>query len=277
MSDDAAETEVSPFSPLAPRDAQDAYLYELLHRGHKGDRAFYARMCTGAARVLELGTGYGRLLDALSRVAGDVVGLELHPGLRARAARLVASLPPRRRSRVHIVGGDMRGPLPQGPFDRILIPFNGLFCLLSEADQRACLDAARAVASPDARLVLDAYVIDEESLGDGPPDEMEHVLTILAPEGRYDVFEQNEELPDQRIDVRYRLDLRHDDGTQSALNHAVGHRYLFPRQLPGLLAECGWTMTERHGSFRGARFTEDSGLMIVQCAATGSLAADVAR
>ncbi len=188
-----------------------------------------------------------------------------------RAAERVAALPPRRAARVSLVEGDMRGPLPlgpAGPFDRILIPYNGLFCLLAPGEQLACLKAARAVAAPDCHLLLDAYVIDEAALDPSPPgegaaDENEHVLTVLTPEGRVEVYEQNFEAPGQRIDALYTLELTDDAGETRTLTQRIGHKFLLPREVEPLLTEAGWRTIGFHGGFRGAKFTDRSALMVI--------------
>ena len=56
-----------PMLPTARLTELEAELYALTHRGNPGDTEFYARRCAGAGSVLELGTGYGRLLPALPR------------------------------------------------------------------------------------------------------------------------------------------------------------------------------------------------------------------
>ena len=153
-------------TPPTEDEALDAWLYELLHRGQRGDKAFYRRECEGAAHVLEAGVGWGRLLDPLTRAARRVTGIDQHPGLLARAADRLSALPKTRAAKVRLTPADLLSP-PEGapPYDRVLLPFNTLFCLPDEAAQRAALTALRRVAAPDARLVLDVYVID-----DAPPE-----------------------------------------------------------------------------------------------------------
>src|ERR1700690_1308585 len=107
-----------------------AELYALTHCGTPGDTAFYARLCEGARRVLELGSGYGRLLSVLARPRRLVVGLELDPELLAAAKRRVRTLPPGKRRSVQLVRGDMRR-FELGPgFDCAILPYNALYCLL---------------------------------------------------------------------------------------------------------------------------------------------------
>ena len=258
--------------PIPTEDeATDAWLYELLHRGQRGDKAFYRRVCEGAAHVLEAGVGWGRLLDPLSRAARRVTGLDQHPGLLARAADRVASLPKSRAARVHLSVADLTTP-PDAtpPYDRVLLPFNTLFCLPDEAAQRAALQALRRVAAPGALLALDVYVID-----DAPPDaddaDFEYLITVLDAAGRVDVYERNDELPDQRIDVTYRcalFDALTSTEPRRVVEQRVSHRYLTPDQLLTLLPACGWTPRSVHGDFAGHALTAESGVVVVVAEAT---------
>jgi len=257
-------------TPPTEDEALDAWLYELLHRGQRGDKAFYRRVCEGAAHVLEAGVGWGRLLDPLSRAARRVTGLDQHPGLLARAADRVASLPKSRAARVHLSVADLTTP-PDAtpPYDRVLLPFNTLFCLPDEAAQRAALTALRRVAAPDARLVLDVYVID-----DAPPEpddtDFEYLITVLDAAGRVDVYERNDELPDQRIDVTYRCALFDDLSAaepRRTVEQRVSHRYLTPEQLLDLLPACGWSPQRVCGDFAGRDFSPESGVMVIVAAA----------
>ena len=63
-------------------------------RGNPGDAQHYARLCRGAESVLELGSGYGRLLTALAAPGRELWGLELDPGLLRLSRRALAALPP---------------------------------------------------------------------------------------------------------------------------------------------------------------------------------------
>src|SRR5262249_4327605 len=65
-----------PVLPSARLTELEAELYALTHRGNPGDTQFYARQCAGVGSVLELGTGYGRLLPALLGAARAVTGLD---------------------------------------------------------------------------------------------------------------------------------------------------------------------------------------------------------
>ena len=70
-----------------------------------------------------------------------------------------------------------------GRFDRVLIAYNSLYCLESEADQVSCLANAARHLTPEGRIVLDAYAIDAFHFEADETDEGEDdaVDVVLAP------------------------------------------------------------------------------------------------
>ena len=58
-----------------------AKLYSLVHRGTPGDVPFYREACADAGAILELGCGYGRILEALAMPDRLLIGLDRDPGL----------------------------------------------------------------------------------------------------------------------------------------------------------------------------------------------------
>src|SRR5260221_13386339 len=92
----------------APLNSLDANLYALTHRGNAGDVEHYARLCEGAASVLELGSGYGRLSCALVTAERALWGLELDRSLLELGREAALQLPLRLRRQLTLVQGDMR-------------------------------------------------------------------------------------------------------------------------------------------------------------------------
>ena len=131
-----------------------AELYALTHRGNPGDTVFYAKACSNARRVLELGTGYGRLIPALlgsatsSAPKKELWGIDQDPHMLAAAKSTVRSLTLRRQSLVHLRAGDMRSFDYDVQFDRIILPYNGLNCLLNRRDTLQCLKCVKLHLAP---------------------------------------------------------------------------------------------------------------------------------
>ena len=124
--------------------SESAELFALVHTGTAGDVDFYFDVCSGATRILELGCGHGRVLTRLARDGAQVVGLDNNAELLALAANALQRDGLASPSRVELVEADMRSFRLQQRFDRIVIPYNGLYALPSEAAQIQCLAQACA-------------------------------------------------------------------------------------------------------------------------------------
>lgn len=229
-----------------------APFYAALHSGTDGDLAFYRRACEGTASVLELGCGDGRVLAALDVPARE--GLDLHPGL-LDAARL------RLGNDVELHPLDMRTfDLPRR-FDRILLPFSGVYCLLADDDVAACFERVRAHLAPGGAFVLDAYRADAfhvdsepEDVGDEDWNEISALEVCGEP---FAVFERSRWDPDaQRIDVTYRhVALAR---ARAPIDGTIEQRYLLRHQLEGHLRDAGFGTIESFGGFDGRPLTADS-------------------
>lgn len=232
---------------------EEAALYALVHDGAPGDVEFYRRVTRGAGRVLELGAGWGRVASHLE--AREVVGLEMDPGMRALAAA----------RGFDAVEGDMRD-LSLGRFDFIIVPFTGIYCLLTEDDLLACLRSVRESLTPTGQLVFDAYAADsfhDESAPEDYPDDLLELVAEIEHDGTpLLVYERSTWDPDtQRVDATYQYET--EDGTIVA-EIEIGHRYLRSASLEGLLQRAGLRLLKLLGSFDGEPFDRSSsGSLIV--------------
>lgn len=246
-----------------------AELYELTHRGTAGDVAFYQRVCAEARSVLELGCGYGRVLEGLCELDVASTGLEIDPELLARAAaRLGAGSP------VRLVQGDMRSfdregtGAPSSGFDRILIPHSGLYCLPDDASCVACFRCCAALLAEGGRLVFDAYAADAFHRDEDPADHVDERLDPVVSiefEGRsYDVFERSRWQRDrQQLDVTYEYIPR---GGGAVLQGRLLHRYLLRRQIAPLLEQAGLRLESLHGDWRGHPSSSESDMWVATAA-----------
>lgn len=101
--------------------------------------------------ILDLACGYGRHSLALAEVGFNVVGLDNSSLLIAKANEQYAH------HRVTYVQGDMRGPLPRGPFDVVANFFTSFGYFDTEEEDRKVLDAAVAVLKPNGLFLLDFF------------------------------------------------------------------------------------------------------------------------
>jgi SAM-dependent methyltransferase len=224
---------------MTPELAADCYV--ALHRGTRGDVEYYVRACSGAARVLELGCGAGRVTLPVSRVCGRVVGVELDSGMlgKARLAQAQANA-----TNVRWVEGDMCRPRVRGRFDRVLIPYSGLWCLPGVQAQRQCLQRARSLLHDTGELLLDVYRADQLGSGrdlDEPDIEpFGFVVELPVRAKRYRVFEQSAWWPSQRrLSVEYEFRPTPARAGGRMLTR-VDHHYLFAAELEELMLAVGF-------------------------------------
>jgi SAM-dependent methyltransferase len=242
----------------------EAELYALTHRGNAGDAAFYERTGAGASSLLELGCGDGRLLTKLALPGRRVVGLERDPEMLAAARRNLRRLPSDRRRSVQLLSADMRDFKLGSRVERVFLPYNGLYCLLTERDALRCFRSVRAALPVGGVFAFDVWNAQGfrpeqtrlANLADSEP------LVTLDHAGRiWDVFEHTRVgRAQQRLDVVYRYVPR-DAGASHRI--AIPQRYFLAEELGGLLLRAGFVVQKRYGDFSGARFTSRAPHLIV--------------
>ncbi len=242
----------------------EAELYTLTHRGNPGDQAFYAKACAGAQSVLELGSGYGRLLPDLLRAEPRsrqraVIGLERDPSLLAAAKRAVAQLEPGLRGQVKLVRGDMRDFDLGLKFDRVILPYNGLYCLLNRRDILRCFSCVKRHLAPGGQFIFDVWAADgfhrdarSNSRSRGHYDDDEPIVSFAHRSEVWDVFEKSRLRSHlQRLDVTYTYVSR-ERGT--CVTIPIEQRYAPSSDLIGLVTLADLHMKAICGNFAGHRF-----------------------
>ena len=240
----------------------DAELYALTHRGNPGDVEHYVKVCEGAKSVLELGSGYGRMLQALAAPQRTLFGLELNPTLLSLGQKAVAALPAAKRQGVTLVQGDMQRIDLGRRFERVILPYNALFCLLTLRGVERCFRSVRAALEPGCSFAFDVWNADR--LGDEglQPDAEDRALTAFEHAGRrWVAFERCRRARGTgRLDVTYSY-VPHGPGARRS--QVVRQRYYRSGELLPLLTECGFAIDGKLGSFAGGRFNERSQRLVV--------------
>ena len=147
---------------------------------------------------------------------------------------------------VHFIAGDMRDFSLGQQFDRVIIPFNGLYCLCTEEEQRVCLSQARKHLKPGGALIFDIYAADEfheEQLvsktdRQADYDEWGLIAAIDVRSNSYDVWERScHDVQAQTLNAEYRF-LRSDD-QQVVATSSIPQRYLRYSEIEPLLQSAG--------------------------------------
>lgn len=144
------------FLPLSQHRYAEFYSIEM--DGFEKDIDFYQNHIPAKGSVLELGCGTGRICHALSSLY-SMVGIDLSLDMLQQARRKDGD-------GANYVCMDMTRMVFKKTFDRILIPYNTLNLLQSEALIGACLHRCHDLLQPDGKLLLQLYIPQENMLQD---------------------------------------------------------------------------------------------------------------
>jgi SAM-dependent methyltransferase len=135
--------------------------YDVEHNTHTDDLECYLSLISGThegpARLLEVGSGTGRIQAALALAGHHVTGVEPSAAMRARADLRCASLPQRVARRIRTLAGSAtRLPLADDEtFNVALFGLNTFAHLLARDERLLALTLARRHLVPGGALILD--------------------------------------------------------------------------------------------------------------------------
>ena len=195
-------------------------------------------------------------------------GLELNPHLLRLGREAVATLPASKRRDVTIIAGDMQRIEAGRRFERVLLPYNALYCLLTPAAVERCFRSVRAALEPGGLFAFDVWNADRLGDDDFAPSSGDQALAAFEHAGRrWVVFESCRRARGEgRLDVTYSYV---PSGRAARRRQVVKQRYYRSRELFTLLAKCGFALETKLGSFAGGRFSERATRLVVVARAVG--------
>jgi SAM-dependent methyltransferase len=216
--------------------------------------------------VLELGSGSGRVLCALAQPGRTLYGLELDSGLFALCAEAVRQLPAASRRGVSLVQADMRDFALGRRFERVILPYNALYCLLTPRDVQRCFRAVHAALEPGGAFAFDVWNADGFVAREHDGEDDEGAVLRFVHEGRtWSVFERSRiGRAAGRLDVTY----SYVPSTRGAKRSQVlRQRYYRSSDLLDWLERAGFQVASKAGSFGAGRFGARSARLVVTASA----------
>ena len=201
----------------------------------------------GGGRLLELGVGTGRLAAPLAAAGVDVWGVDASTAMLAGLVKRPGG------DLVHARLGDLADPAAcldgAPPFDVVVVAFNTLFLLPTEADQRQCFARVAPLLAPDGWLVVEAFVPAD------PPASVASEVEQSPVGGDRPVLTVSEHHPAQQLVLGQHL-TRSDDGTVRQRPWLL--RYATPAQLDEMAAAAGLVLAERWAGWDRRPFDDDA-------------------
>jgi SAM-dependent methyltransferase len=188
----------------------------------------------------------------------------------------VATLPAAKRRGVTIVEGDMQRIEVGRRFERVLLPYNALYCLLTATAVERCFRSVHAALEPGGLFAFDVWNADRLSEDDFAPSDGDHALTAFEHAGRrWVAFEScRRARGDARLDVTYSYV---PSGRAARRRQVVKQRYYRSGELLRLLAKCGFAPETKLASFAGGRFSERATRLVVVARAVAGTSVGVRR
>lgn len=207
----------------------------------EGAVGFLAELA-GQGPALELGIGTGRVALPLARR-----GIAVH-GIEASAAMVAKLRAKPDGDGIPVTMGDFADVDVRGEFPLVYIPFNTLFCLLTQDEQLRCFRNVAGRLSPNGVFVVEAFVPDlsrfdrEQRLG----------LEDFAPDG-IRIEASKHDRAAQRVETRHVVISR-----RGVEFYPLEVRYAYPSELDLMARLAGLRLHERWGGWRRERFTSAS-------------------
>jgi SAM-dependent methyltransferase len=259
----------------------DPHTYDLKDSSDTGV-AFYAALAreTGGP-VLEIACGTGRVSIPIARLGVAVTGLDIVPGMVARARDKSAGLPAR------WVAGDARTFALGERFRLIFLTGNAFQMFLTNADQAALLERVRAHLHDEGLFAFET----RNPLWASPLTRADHEATLERARRRGDFFALLETRDEEQVgqpatdlsgrDVRESRAQTYDpiaqilhltsyrrwragDREQAQVTR-LALRYTFPRELAALLHYHGFAIIRQYGDWNLEPLTATSTSIISVC------------
>ncbi len=200
-------------------------------------------------RILEIGSGLGRITGALSRHA-PTVGIDVSLEMLARASRRLA-----KGTRARFVAADMRAPVFGCRFDLIIAPSDPFSHWTEARDRRRALRSIAALLSSMGRFVLEGLYRRGRRI-EIPERRVRHSGGVLS------IGETWTRTGRDLWQARYRYRERTTDGKERTIQAGFAARAWNPSEIRSLFASCGLTLETLWGGFDRRPFRADAERLI---------------
>ena len=241
-----------------------ADFFDMLHEGCEDAENYVSLLGAYGNRILELGSGTGRIAIPLAKAGFRVTGIECEPDMIALMEK--KEYP---RDRVRIIRTDARNFSLGEEFDVILLSCNFLNHFTDAADAVSILACCKAHLAPGGTVIIDSSVPDTARMV--RTDGEEEVLTFPSETGGEikDFFRPTYDFLNQVETDAIRLEewkdgvLLREAATEERLT------WYYPREIRSLIREAGLKVVRESSALvsaeSGSPITSDSEEMIFLC------------
>jgi|TARA_B110000116_G_C16702914_1_gene520726 SAM-dependent methyltransferase len=223
---------------------------------------FYKNIIPPESRVLEIGSGTGRLAMPLIRENIDYYGLDLSKELCDYSKKQLSNFNIKER----IIHGDMRSFNLDMDFDYIFIAFNSFLHILTDGDAIKTFQCIKNHLNKSGKFILDILVPNPDFLYRGEEDRLLPVMDFKDSRtgDLVEIFERCEYNSDTEVcDLNW--EYRYKNTLDKSKVFSYQMRMYYPDTINRLLIDSGFDIEDRFGDYECGRFNELSQLQIYVC------------
>lgn len=239
-----------------------ARFYDLIYHQVRDDvdTAFYLnRIISSGGRVMEVGTGTGRLFIKALEEGADIYGIDLSP---AMLDILKAKLSSENKGRVSY--GNITDFITDEKFDLIVAPFRVMMHLVTIEEQLKALNNVYDNLNPGGQFIFDLFIPDLKLLISGMED-IRDFDTEFEPGNRVSrTVTSIADLINQTLNVKFLIEWNEGEEKFSGEWHSL-MRYFFRFELEHLLERSPFELFSIDGDFSGSSLSSNSREFIVTC------------
>lgn len=242
-----------------------ARFYDLIYHQVRDpiDKKYYQNKINETrGRILEAGTGTGRLLLESLKNDADIYGIDISPAMLNVLKNKLGKNDQHRISLQSITDFSF-----DRPFNLIVAPFRVLMHLLTKEDQIKALKNVSRHLEPGGRFIFDVFVPDPNYLIKG----MDNVTDF---EGEYEpgkkirrIVSTQPDIVNQIIEVNFRYEWS-NNGEVITKEWKTPMRFFFKYELEHLIERSGFCKFKFDGDFEGNPLQKGSKEFIVTCEKT---------
>lgn len=240
----------------------DPVVYDWENSEFEPDGPFHLALAqeTGGP-VLEIACGTGRLAIPLARQGVEITGLDIVPGMLARARQKAGALP------VEWVEADARCFELGKQFNLIFVSSAGMQHLLTRCDQEAALGCIRRHLAPGGRFTFSVFLPHGRAMQTCEEEQEWYTYTNeFGQEVRVTGADSYDDLRQVHTETAHRR-WRNAAGQEVHQVAPLSLRYYFPQEMEALLHYNGFEILERYGDWDRSPLSNDSQMMIFVCRA----------
>lgn len=245
-------------------DIAGIYDHDMGQNIGRRDIPFYLAQCAGSKRILELGCGTGRIMEAMVENDIPVTGIDSSVKMLQQAEKKLTQYD---KTLWHLQQGDMSNFSLRDDFDAALCAFSTYSKLLDIKSERGFFRSVYQALKPDGKLLIDLFIQSEDfcKLPEGQP--LECYSNRLIPGlnctlTRHKTIWRDVSYQVNKVLLSYTI--THDDGRIDSFELTDYTRYSSPKELLKMVKTSGFSIINIFGSFEQSPLTEGCGQIIIE-------------